>query len=384
MNVVVLGAGMMGRAITYDLSQLKTFDQIILVDKSSQMLQDSLSFLSTISFETVQRDVSKIESLQDLFLKADIVISAIPYTYNYDLTQLAIKTKTHFIDLGGNNDIVSKQRTLHEQAKKQELTIIPDSGLAPGLVSVITRDIVDSFSEVDTVQLRVGGLPLHPQPPLDYQIVFSLNGLINEYLEDTLILENGSILSKPSMTGLESIQFPAPFSEMEAFYTSGGCSTLPYTYKEKIKHLDYKTIRYPGHCNRFKTLLDIGLGIIKPIEIHDQLVVPRDILIELLNRSLPSVGPDVVLLKVIGNGIKKDTRTTVEYTMIDTYDEKNDLSAMMRTTGFPVSITAYLIAQGIIRDHGVFCPEEIIPPTLFFKELEKRDINIKKTEVEKP
>jgi len=375
---------MMGRAITYDLSQLKTFDQIILVDKSSQMLQDSLSFLSTISFETVQRDVSKIESLQDLFLKADIVISAIPYTYNYDLTQLAIKTKTHFIDLGGNNDIVSKQRTLHEQAKKQELTIIPDSGLAPGLVSVITRDIVDSFSEVDTVQLRVGGLPLHPQPPLDYQIVFSLNGLINEYLEDTLILENGSILSKPSMTGLESIQFPAPFSEMEAFYTSGGCSTLPYTYKEKIKHLDYKTIRYPGHCNRFKTLLDIGLGIIKPIEIHDQLVVPRDILIELLNRSLPSVGPDVVLLKVIGNGIKKDTRTTVEYTMIDTYDEKNDLSAMMRTTGFPVSITAYLIAQGIIRDHGVFCPEEIIPPTLFFKELEKRDINIKKTEVEKP
>ena len=264
------------------------------------------------------------------------------------------------------------------------MTIIPDSGLAPGLVSVITRDIVDSLSEVEAVQLRVGGLPLHPQPPLDYQIVFSLNGLINEYLEDTLILENGSILSKPSMTGLESIKFPAPFSEMEAFYTSGGCSTLPYTYKEKIKHLDYKTIRYPGHCNRFKTLLDIGLGIIKPIEIHDQLVVPRDILIELLNRSLPSVGPDVVLLKVIGNGIKKDTRTTVEYTMIDTYDEKNDLSAMMRTTGFPVSITADLIAQGIIRDHGVFCPEEIIPPTLFFKELEKRDINIKKTEVEKP
>ncbi|MDG6229180.1 MAG: saccharopine dehydrogenase C-terminal domain-containing protein [Candidatus Thermoplasmatota archaeon] len=384
MNVVVLGAGMMGRAITYDLSQLKTFDQVTLVDKSTQMLQDSLSFLSTISFETAQRDVSKIESIKDLFLKADIVISAIPYTYNYDLTQLAIKTKTHFIDLGGNNDIVNKQRSLHEQAKKQEVTIIPDSGLAPGLVSVITRDIVDSLSEVEAVQLRVGGLPLHPQPPLDYQIVFSLNGLINEYIEDTLILENGSILSKPSMTGLESIKFPAPFSEMEAFYTSGGCSTLPYTYKEKIKHLDYKTIRYPGHCNRFKTLLDIGLGSIKPIEVQGQLVMPRDILIELLNRSLPSVGPDVVLLKVIGNGIRKDTRTTVEYTMIDTYDEKNDLSAMMRTTGFPVSITADFIAQGIIRDHGVFCPEEIIPPTQFFKELGKRDIIIKKTEVEKP
>lgn len=384
MNVVVLGAGMMGRAITYDISHQKTFDQIKLVDKSSQMLRDSLSFLSTISFETVQRDVSKLELLKQLFLEADIVISAIPYTYNYDLTQLAIKTKTHFIDLGGNNDIVSKQRTLQEHAKKQELTIIPDSGLAPGLVSVITRDIVDSFSEVDTVQLRVGGLPLHPQPPLDYQIVFSPNGLINEYLEDTLILENGSILSKPSMTGLESVQFPAPFSEMEAFYTSGGCSTLPFTYKERIRHLDYKTIRYPGHCNRFKTLLDLGLGGIEPIKIYDQSVVPRDLLIELLHRSLPSKGPDVVLLKVIGNGIMNDTRTTVEYTMIDTYDEKNDLSAMMRTTGFPVSITADLIAKGIIRDHGVFCPEEIIPPTLFFKELEKRDIIIKKTEVEKP
>ena len=382
MKVAVLGAGMMGRAIAYDLLHKKTFGEIILVDMDQQTLDDSRYFLSNTNLKTVKANVAETDSLKEIFSDVDVAISAIPYYFNYDLTKLAIDTGTHFIDLGGNNDVVRRQRQLDPLAKKQQVTVIPDSGLAPGLVSVITKDIVESLSTVDLVQLRVGGLPLQPQPPLKYQIVFSINGLINEYVEDALILDHGKIISKPSMTEIETILFPEPFGRMEAFLTSGGCSTLPYTYKNTIGYLDYKTIRYPGHCDRFKTMLDIGLGDTHPVEVDGHKVIPRDLFIRLLHQSIPSEGSDVVLLKAVGKGMRKNVGTTIEYTMIDTYDEETHLSAMMRTTVFPVAITADFIARKVINEPGVFCPEEIIPPALFFKELEKRNIVIEKTEKE--
>lgn len=382
MNIVVLGAGMMGRAITYDLIRTKTFEKIILVDKNNSMLKDAERFLSAPVLETTSADVTKINSAKDIFSQVDVAISATPYIVNYELTKLAIKTNTHFIDLGGNNEVVEKQRKLDTEAKKQQVTVIPDSGLAPGLVSIITKDIVESLSTVDSVHLRVGGLPQKPQPPLNYQIVFSINGLINEYLEDALILDHAAIKTRSSMTEIESVQFPEPYGVMEAFLTSGGCSTLPYTYKDTIGYLDYKTLRYPGHCERFKTMLDIGLGDTKPIDVKGQSIAPRDVLIEVLRRTIPSEGEDVVLLKAFGKGKRDDVTKTLEYTLIDVYDTKTHLSAMMRTTGFPVSITADLIGTDRITDHGVFCPEEIISPSVFFDELRKRNIHIKKVERE--
>ncbi len=381
MNVAVFGAGMMGRAIAFDLLHQKTFEIVTLVDANQKMLSDSKAFLSDASLRIVKTDASDLSSVKKVFDTVDVAISAIPYYFNYDLTKLAISTGTHFIDLGGNNDVVDRQRKLVASAKKHHVTIIPDSGLAPGLVSVITRDIVDSLSEVDIVQLRVGGLPLEPQPPLQYQIVFSINGLINEYVEDALILDHGTIKNKPSMTELESITFPEPFGPMEAFLTSGGCSTLPYTYKDSIGYLDYKTIRYPGHCIRFKTMLDIGLGNNEPIDVNGRKISPRELLIYLLQESIPSEGSDVVLLKAVGKGRRNGRSVSLEYTMIDRFEKKTGLSAMMRTTGFPVAITADLIAKNVISEHGVFCPEEIIPPLVFFKELGKRNVIIEKVEV---
>ena len=163
------------------------------------------------------------------------------------------------------------------------------------------------------------------------------------------------------MTELEKIKFPEPFGELEAFNTSGGCSTLPYTYKEKIGYLDYKTIRYPGHCEKFKPLLKIK---------------PREKLIAYLKNNLPSNEKDTVLMKVYSKGKKDDGLIDLEYTMIDYYDEKNSITSMMRTTGYPVSIIAQMIENGLIKKPGVFGSEEIVPCKPFFNELEKRDIRI--------
>ncbi len=364
----------MGRAVAYDLSVFSDFDTIAISDKDKKNLDLAKKLLKDkkINYEPI--DVNKKGKVKEIFKKYDIVISAIPYNYNYFLTKTAIETNAHFIDLGGNNDIVEKQLKLTEKAEKNNLTVIPDCGLAPGLVSIITRDCVDFFDEVDYVKIRVGGIPLKPVPPFNYQLVFSPNGLINEYLEDALVLDNKKIIAKESLTEVEEIIFPYPFNKMEAFLTSGGCSTLPYTFRYIVKYLDYKTIRYPGHSKMIKTLLDIGLGSEKEIKVDSKKIVPRKLLIKLLKENIPSKGKDVILLKVLSKGKKSGEKIKLTYQLIDYYDEENNITAMMRTTAYPVSIIAQMINKKIITKKGVFTCENIILPEYFFKELELRDI----------
>ncbi len=378
MKAVVCGAGMMGCAIAYDLYKNNFFESIIMVDTNKKNLHAAKNFFSQSSIQFRKVDVSDEMQMKQVLRSADIAVSAVPYYFNYRLTKLAIKANCHFVDLGGNTDVVLKQRKLNTHAKKHSVTIIPDCGLAPGLVSVITKDIVDQLDSVDTVSLRVGGVPVDPKPPLNYQIVFSPHGLINEYSEPAVILDEGHIKTKPSLTELESILFPEPFGEMEAFLTSGGCSTLPYTFQNKIKYLNYKTIRYPGHCDQIKTIFRLGLADQKKYTIGGCKIAPRDLLIELLSRYVPSTGKDVVLLKAEGQGLKDGKNRTLAYTMIEYADEKTGLSAMMRTTGFPAAITAYMICKEIIQETGVFCSEEVIPPKPFFSYLAKRGIHLDK------
>jgi lysine 6-dehydrogenase len=378
MKALVLGAGMMGRAIAYDLSKYSNFDSITIADKDKQTVQSAERFLEgkNINFTSIHADDSN--NVKKHFQNVDVVISAVPYKFNYVLTKIAVETQTHFLDLGGNNDIVKKQRSLSEKAKKNDVTIIPDCGLAPGMASVMTRDVVEQMDSVDYVKLRVGGLPLNPKPPLHYQIVFSPYGLINEYVEDAIVLDHGNIIVKKSMTELETINFPEPFGKMEAFLTSGGCSTLPYTYRDKISYLDYKTIRYSGHCEKFKTLLDLGFADEEKIKAGDLRVSPRELLAALLLEKLPINEKDVVLIKVLSKGMKNGKNISLEYTVIDYYDEKNNITAMMRTTAYPISITAQMMERNIIKEYGVFCSEEVVPLKPFFEELEKRNIIIDK------
>jgi len=358
-KILVLGSGQMGRAIAYDLSIFSDFKKITICDKKS-----NIKNLNDEKINFLKLDVSDENKTKKCFQEYDTVISAVPYLFNYDLTKISIDTNTNFLDLGGNNTIVEKQKNLSDKAEKQDVTIIPDCGLAPGLVSIITKDIYETLDEVKSVHLRVGGLPQKPKPPLNYQIVFSPNGLLNEYIEDAIVLEDGKIMNKKSMTEVEKIFFPKPFDEMEAFITSGGCSTLPYSYKDKICNLDYKTIRYPGHCENFKKYFDLKK--------------PREILMDEISKNIPKNGKDLVLLKVFGDGLLDDKKTFFEYNMIDYYDEKNNITSMMRTTGYPVSIIAQMIDKKEIKKTGVFCCEEIIPIKSFFNDLRKRNINIDK------
>ncbi len=232
------------------------------------------------------------------------------------------------------------------------------------------------LDRVDSIKIRVGGLPQNPQPPLEYQLLFSVDGLINEYYENAIILENGQPKVVESLTGLEEIYFPSPFGKLEAFYTSGGSSTLVKTLTAKVTNLDYKTIRYSGHCAKVKILKDLGLMETKPVKFNGARVIPRHLLAKFLTENLSFKDKDVVLMRVIVSGVQNERRKEIVFEMIDHYDEKNNLTSMQRTTAYPVSIIAQMLAKNEIQKKGVIPQELAIPAEKFFRELRLRAINI--------
>jgi lysine 6-dehydrogenase len=231
------------------------------------------------------------------------------------------------------------------------------------------------FDEIEEIHIRVGGLPQEPQPPLNYQLVFSVEGLINEYVEVARVIRDGVVTEVESMTEIEPLEFEG-FPPLEAFQTSGGTSTLPDTFLGKIRELDYKTIRYAGHCEKFKTMIDLGLCSSDEILIDFQKVAPRKVFGDLLQKHLPADGPDYVLVRLDFVGKKAGGLSRLRYDIVDKLDQSTGLSAMMRTTAFPASIVAQMMARGDVLTHGATPQEKAIDPDKFVAELERRKIKL--------
>ena len=380
MKFLVLGAGMMGRAAALDLARSEGVEEVLLADRDQERLEAARDFVGSEKLLATPVDVTKLDAVVALMRGRDAALSAVPYRFNYLLARAAVAANCNFCDLGGNNSIVEQELELDPAARDAGITIVPDCGLAPGLVSILSADAASGFDELEAIHLRVGGLPQHPKPPLNYKIVFSPAGLINEYKEDALVIRNGELETIPSMTELEELEFPPPFGKLEAFVTSGGSSTLPRTFLGKVKELDYKTIRYKGHCQQLRTMLELGLGDEEPMTVDGQELVPRRFFETLLQNKLSDDDGDVVLVRVVAKGKRDGEKKTRSYTIIDHADQERGLSAMMRMTAFPAAIVAQLQASGALIQKGAVPQELCVPPGLFIKELEKRGVKIEITE----
>jgi len=381
MKILVLGAGRMGLGAAYDLAHNSGagVEAITIADIDLERARAVAETIKSEKVTPVQVDVGAAEQVVGLMRGHDAAISCVTYFHNLQLARAAIEAQVNFCDLGGNNAMVDAELALDEEARAAGSNIIPDCGLAPGMVSVLAAHGAARFDELEEIHIRVGGLPQEPKPPLDYQIVFSVEGLINEYVERARVLRGGRIVEVESMTELERLEFPAPFQEMEAFQTSGGTSTLPDTFSGRLQELDYKTIRYPGHCERFKLLIDLGLASGDPLEIDGVRLSPRRLLGEMLLRRLPADEPDVVLIRVEFLGHLAGARRRLRYDIIDHFDHSTGLSAMMRTTAFPASIIAQMMACNETTAKGALPQERCIPPEAFVKELAARGIKIAET-----
>lgn len=377
MKYVVIGAGMMGSAAAYDLATSNPGDEVIIGDINLQRATQSAKAIGP-NAKPVRIDVNSHKDVVNLLQGANAAVSAVSYSVNYQLARAAIAAGVHMCDLGGNNDVVEKQMTLDAEAKSKGVSIIPNTGLAPGLINILAMTGTKEFDELDSIYLRVGGLPQNPRPPLYYQIVFSVEGLINEYVEQATVIRDGKVMHIDPMSGLEDIDFPEPFGVLEAFNTSGGLSTLTQLLEGKVKNLDYKTIRYKGHCEKFKTLLDLGFATNEPMMVGGSVKTNREFFADLLRKKLDHGEKDTVVARATITGKAHNAEKILVYEFIDYYDDATEMTAMMRTTAFPASITAQMMAHGTITFRGVAPPEVCVPGDLMIKELGKRNVRISK------
>ncbi len=349
----------MGSTIARDLARSKHVDQVTVYDVNGDRLRALAERDHSAKLSTKLHDVRKRNETARLLKRFDVGVGALPHGLSEYAISATITAGVDFVDLifGWRFG----QREINSAAKRKGITIIPSCGLAPGLTNILAMAAVERMDRVNEVHIKVGGITERPKPPLNYRIVFSFEAVLEEYLRKARIIKNGKLTDVPALSGLETIAFHAPIGKCECFYTDG-LSTLVQTLR-KVREMDEKTIRWPGHAEQIRTLIDCGLLETKPLLFHGEPIAPRKYVSTLLSTKLMlGKEKDLTLLRVDVSG--KNDRKLVHhrYEMIDHYDTRHGITSMARTTAFPCSIATQLLATGRIAQKG------LVPPELAFRE----------------
>ena len=379
MRFLVLGGGTQGTAAAFDLLNDDAVTEVVVADLAVGRVHPCLRPHVGPRLQLVEADASHAPAVASLMDGKTGVLCALPYYFNLPMARLAVEAGVHFTDLGGNTAIVEGQRGLETRARERGISVVPDTGLAPGMVNILAQAGIDALETVDAVRLWVGGLPQQPKPPLNYQVVYSLEGMLDYYVTPATILRHGRPTRVPALSGLETLDFPAPVGRLEAFFTGGGTSALPRRHEGRIATLEYKTLRYPGHARIMKAIRELGLLSNEDIAYNGVPVNPRRFFIECVTPLLAGDGGgDMVVVRVDVTGRRRGAETRIRYEVLDRHDAATGLTAMARTTGFSLSLTALLQARRAIRP-GVGTPDEVMPPVPYIDGLAKRGIHTTQT-----
>jgi len=377
---LVIGAGKQGTACAFDLLQRPATERVVLADRDLTHLPAFLDSWKGGALALERLDLQDEKAVAVAVGGVDAVLSAAPYYFNFELARAAVKAGVHFADLGGNTEIVVRQRTLGAEAEKRGVSVIPDCGLAPGMVNILAAEGIRRLDETDSVKIFVGGLPQKPEPPLNYMVVYSLEGAFDYYTSPSWVLRDGKRTQVEPLSEIEHVVFPDPIGKLEAFHTGGGISTLPFTWEGRIRTMEYKTLRYPGHVAIMKPIRELGLLGTDPVEVNGTRVRPRDAFIAIVSPRLTKPeGRDLVALMVDVRGRKGGRPAASRWQMVDRYDAKHHVTAMMRTTGYSLAITGLLQLDGRITARGVRTPDECVPAGPYVEELAKRGIVVEET-----
>lgn len=378
MKYLVLGGGAQGSACALELAR-RSDDEVVVGDLD---VADPPAFLAVyVGDQVVLRSVDANDERQvrAAMEGVDAVACALPYYFNLEMTRLAIDSGAHFCDLGGNTELVEEQLELDADAKAAGVSVVPDCGLAPGMVNILAQGGIDALDEVESVRIFVGGLPQNPKPPLNYQIVYSMEGVLDYYTTPVLALERGEVVEKDALSDIEPVDFPEPVGRLEAFLTAGGISSMPYRYRGEIPSMTYKTLRYPGHAELMKAIRSLGLLDTEPVDVGGVEVSPRDAFIATVSPHLRGDGKDLVAMRVVVAGERAGAPRTITYELVDRYDAATGVTAMMRTTGYSLAVTARLQATGAIAP-GVRTPSECVPVAAYVAALAECGIAIERSE----
>ncbi|MGP4067263.1 saccharopine dehydrogenase family protein [Halobacillus sp. B29] len=382
MKVAVLGSGLMGKEAARDLVHSPGVEHVGLADIDLSRAEKVCQSINSPNIHAYKVDAGDAAELAAFMKSYDVVINALFYSFNEMVARTAIGVGVSSVDLGGHiGHITDKVLELDEKAQAAGVTIIPDLGVAPGMINILSGYGVSKLDKLDSLRLFVGGIPVQPEPPLEYNHVFSMEGLLDHYTDPSTIIRNGKLEEVSSLSEIEPIYFER-YGPLEAFHTSGGTSTLVKSYP-KVRTLEYKTIRYPGHAEKMKLLVDLNLthndsevevGGVK-IKTREVLLKTIDPIVSLKNKE------DAVLLRVNVGGEKGGKQAAYQYEMVTYKDRITNVTAMARATANTISVVAQMIGSQAITKKGVCPPEQIVPGDLYIKEMGKRGVVITEKQI---
>jgi saccharopine dehydrogenase-like NADP-dependent oxidoreductase len=343
MRVVLMGAGHIGHTIASLLSGCGDY-QVKVVDRSAE----ALNALRHLPVKTAVVDTSDAAALRACLDGYDAVINALPYHLATLAAAQALACGCHYFDL---TEDVSATREIMRLAEGARTAFMPQCGLAPGFIGIVAHHLSQKFSRLHEVKMRVGALPAFPTNTLKYNLTWSVDGLINEYCHPCEAIRDGAIIEVLPLEGLE--HFSLDGTEYEAFNTSGGLGTLCETLQGRVQTLDYKTVRYPGHCDIMKMLLqELGMK-------WDQ-----ETLKDILRRSIPLTMQDVVLVFVTVSG-EREGKFVQEVFARKIFADRNEqapLSAIQITTAAGICAAVDLFREGKLPQSGFIRQEQVALP----------------------
>lgn len=360
-KIAVFGAGKIGSLVTLLLSQVRQY-KVTLIDLDFKGSDQARLDQALPKLKKVSLDINDPNAM-DAFLQThpqDAVISCLPFHCSMALAVFAKQHSLHYFDLTEDIQVTQSIKALAEGATT---AFVPQCGLAPGFIGIVANSLMHDFDHLDVVKLRVGALPINSSNPLHYALTWSTDGLINQYGNPCQGIENGDITALKPLEGLESIKIDGV--SYEAFNTSGGLGSLATLYEGKVRRLNYKSIRYPGHCEKISLLMN-GL----------QLNSDRGTLKHILENAIPKTYQDVVIVYVAVTGWKDEIFVEESYVnkIYPQEIQKLDWSAIQISTAAGVCAVVDLVHhskdyQGFVLQEA-FTLEQILstPFGKFYKE----------------
>jgi saccharopine dehydrogenase-like NADP-dependent oxidoreductase len=334
-KILVIGLGKVGSLVAILLS--KRFD-VTGADKSQPA--------TSLSFPVITGDISDPDFLDNTLPGFDAVVSCMPYNLNLPIAQKACEKKIHYFDL---TEDVATTAAIREMAKDSESVLAPQCGLAPGFIGIVGMELAKRFTRLRDIELRVGALPRYPNGLMGYSFTWSPAGVVNEYINDAEVIHNGVRKMVPSLEGVEMINIEG--QEFEAFITSGGLGTMCETLQGKVDTLNYKTIRYPGHCRLMRFML-------YELCLKDK----RELVEEILTEAKPPVQQDVVYVYAVVEGWKENKLEREEF-----YKAYHPMQidgqhwrAISWTTAASIVSVVEMVADGLLPSQGFIRQEDIV------------------------
>lgn len=371
---------MQGTAAAYDIARFGDAKSILLLDSDVTRAQASADRVNKLIGSSIcsakAADAGSAEALSPLLQGASVVLSCVPYRLHQTVAKASLKAGVSVVDMGNDTDVALETLSWHDEFVAKGITYVPDTGLAPGLVNSLALYFMEQLDVTDEVHLYCGGLPKHPKPPFNYSLRFSIEGLVGEYVDEAIAIREHETVRLETLGEIEEVDVPG-LGVMEAFTTSSGTSTAPFTLAEKVRSYEYKTLRFPGHCKLMQIFRQFGFWDEEPIEVDGQSVIPLHFFYKLMgDRLTDPTDTDFVAVHAVGKGTKDGKPVTLTTTILDDQDEATGFTSMERLTGFSTAIIAIEVAHGRVAKGGVRY-ENAVSGSTMVQEIQRRGIEVK-------